>query len=442
MTASPDTQVGGATIGKAEVDCRCRWSEAQWGCFDRNAPAGILYNDICIKQPLDHWLQSAKICITMAETASSYALAKRKIPASRAAAATDGKSHSDNIQIARYYGPVSLLGPETVTSRSKTKSMEPHLGVVGMADFGGMGTNSSVSGDRRTQWEFRGERRTPRDGRTYRTMEWVYTADEQDDHGRHAMHTFSTAFAFQHRGHVPVFMRIEVEGELGNIFRRGIQSFSSHFGDKDRSILTEIKFNEDLAFGDNLKGAAKGLDGSMQQRYYKRLPVRPPESKPWESPPASAGEEGTSTAPAPEVVCYDATKEGAANRQELLEIFNRHQSETASTSTEPPSYTKVTQPNQGQSAVLPLVGLPNNAKKDTTADEYIIQSEKVDEEQIRLREVLENPTVMMIVRFVVMIIDFLHPALYRSMNYNRVAGALLALSILLWLCLGNSLFGK
>ncbi len=61
MEDSLDTQVGAAMIGKAEVDCRCRWSEAQWGslnktpldrALDQAAPAGILYNDITIRQPL------------------------------------------------------------------------------------------------------------------------------------------------------------------------------------------------------------------------------------------------------------------------------------------------------------------------------------------------------------------------------------------------------
>lgn len=420
--ASPDTQVGAAKIGKAEIDCRCRWSEAKWGNLDQNGPAGIIYNDITIKQPLDYWLLSARICITMSETASSYALDKRErrtVPAAASTEAEDGKNRNRNLQIAPYYGPFSLLGPQTITSRSKTKNAEPSVGVMGMVEFGGLGTNSTVSGERRTQWAFKGERRTPRDGTTYRTLEWVYTGDEQDHSGGFSMHTFSTAFAFQHQGDVPVFMRIEIEGELGNTLRRGIQSFSSHLGTKDKSILTEIKFDKDFSFRNSLKGAAEGLDKSMQERYYESLPVRPPEARPWGSEVSVSAAQGQeekkrTIGSAPEDEDYDS-KDVAANSQALLNIFNNQSAAPASTSTEPPSYTKVAQPHPMQPEILPAAAPKEPVNKETEVREkHNVHSVKKSEEQDSVREVLENPTLLMVASFIAMLLDFLYPASLRN----------------------------
>ncbi|KAH7307992.1 hypothetical protein B0I35DRAFT_483288 [Stachybotrys elegans] len=391
-----------------KVDCRCKWSEAQWGHLDDYAPAGILYNDITIKQPIDYWLSSARICITMSETASSYALGKQG--RKDIAAAADDWNSNRNLQVASYYGPMSLLGPETVTVRSKTKKLEPYIGVMGMAELGGIGKNTSVSSDRRTQWEFKGERRTPRDGTTYRTLERVYIGNEQD-HGSFKMHMFSTAFAFQHRGDVPVFMRIEIEGELGSKFRRGMQSFSSHFGNKDKSVLTEIRFDKDFLYkADSLKAVAQSLDISMQKRHYDNLAVRLPEARPWEYLPSAAPRHEAETAQGPEVAA-PGTTDNDVNIQELLEIFNG-ESKADSTSTKPPSYTTVTPPDTTQLGSYPG-GCPTESVTDKEAmstEGSTAKANDFEEKHDRPRDILENPTLLMVATFIAMIIDFFYPS--------------------------------
>lgn len=389
-----DTQVGSAKIRKAEIDCRCRWSEAQWGCLEKYTPAGIIYNDITIKQPPNHWLRSARICITMSESTSSYALGPGRRSRDDHEKRPRVKAAQDWVQITPFFGPLALLGPETVTAKSKTAEIAPSIGAMGTS-LGGVGISSRESREERSsRWQFRGVRTTPWDCKTYRTLEWVFTGDEKSCGGSgssHNTHTFNTAFAFEHRGDRPVCMRIEIEGELGNLFHRGVKLFSSHFNNRDKSVLTGINFTEGFTFEKRLANAANELDRMMFERYRASLPWRGSETRPLS--PTTEGSSSPEQEEETRLSIQNAAKE-AASTKALLGIFENKSLMT----------TDVAKPKDGDKPELSPEITPSTEVANTGA--YIEAEEGLDK---RVRDLLNNRAILVMAGFLVMILEFLYP---------------------------------
>ncbi|KAH7159525.1 hypothetical protein B0J13DRAFT_539113 [Dactylonectria estremocensis] len=276
-TLGPHLCVGSSNIGKAEIDCKYHWRKAAWGVLGTHeTPAGILYMDIAFRQPPGHWLHTASVFITMSETETSYALLKRGLKRDSICVS----SIDDNsVQMTEHFGPRTLVGIPSIESRTQSTKLTPTFGFTGI-EVGGVGFESNTSKDMTGQWVFQGSLRKPKDGNSYRTLQWDLTPNELD--GKHlSRQEFSTAFAFQHRQR-PVYMRVEIDGRLGSRCKRMQQKFSTKLGKQDKSTLTHIHFGEGFKFTKCLDEAAQSLNSSMELENLRKTPRELPDSIPAE----------------------------------------------------------------------------------------------------------------------------------------------------------------
>ncbi|KAL2139872.1 hypothetical protein VTI28DRAFT_4530 [Corynascus sepedonium] len=270
--------VGSASIGKVDIDCKYHWRKAQWGVLGREqTPAGIVYMDITFKQPHGYWLERATVYITLSEDMSSYALGapRRDRTKSRRSLESDYA-----VQITEHYGPRYLTGTKTVHTETKEDAFVPTVGVMGF-EFGGIGTTFSTSKERVGRWVFKGTVCRPQGRDGLRTLVWELSENSLNLEQVHNQ-TYQTAFAFEHSRR-PVFMRVEIEGKLRDRSRQmkhGLLRFSSTFGKKDYSTLTELDLSRQVEFNKSLDQIAQGLDMSMQMENCGNVPVEVPDPMP------------------------------------------------------------------------------------------------------------------------------------------------------------------
>ncbi|AEO68501.1 uncharacterized protein THITE_51372, partial [Thermothielavioides terrestris NRRL 8126] len=267
--------VGSATIGKVDIDCKYHWKKAQWGVLGREeTPAGVVYMDITFKQPHGYWLERASVFITLSEDMSSYALSA---PRQASTQPTRSLSSEYAVQFTNYYGPRLLTGTKTVSAESKEHTFVPTIGAMGF-QLGGIGLKSNSSAERVGRWVFKGTLCRPKGRDGLRTLEWELSENSINPDQVHGQ-TYQTAFAFEHSKR-PVFMRVEVEGKLRDRSRQmkhELLKFSSSFGRKDNSTLTELDLGRNVEFRKPLDHIAQSLDMAMQWENTGNLPVEVPD---------------------------------------------------------------------------------------------------------------------------------------------------------------------
>ncbi|KAF7555713.1 hypothetical protein G7Z17_g1971 [Cylindrodendrum hubeiense] len=263
--------VGSANIGKVEIDCRYHWKKAEWGLLGtRQTPAAILYIDITFRQPPGHWLQTASVFVTLSENDASYALVK---PSRQSIA-----NYSNNsVQMTEHFGPRTLVGIPSNESQTKCTKATPTVGFTGL-EVGGIGFESSTTKDKASQWVFQGSLRTPKDGSSYRTLQWDLSPNKLNP-TQLFRQDFSTGFAFQHRRQ-PIYMRVEINGKLGSKGKQILQRFSTAFGSKDKSTLTFMDLRNTSMFNKSLDETAKCLDLEMKMENLRKTPMELPHSIP------------------------------------------------------------------------------------------------------------------------------------------------------------------
>ncbi|KAL2193223.1 hypothetical protein P885DRAFT_45897, partial [Corynascus similis CBS 632.67] len=270
--------VGSASIGKVDIDCKYHWRKAQWGVLGREqTPAGIVYMDITFKQPHGYWLERATVYITLSEDMSSYALGAPRRDRTKLRRSLESDYA---VQITEHYGPRYLTGTKTVHTQTKEDAFVPTVGVMGF-EFGGIGTTFSTSKERVGRWVFKGTVCRPQGRDGLRTLVWELSENSLNPEQVHNQ-TYQTAFAFEHSRR-PVFMRVEIEGKLRDRSRQmkhGLLRFSSTFGKKDHSTLTELDLSRQVEFNKSLDQIAHGLDMSMQMENCGNVPVEVPDPMP------------------------------------------------------------------------------------------------------------------------------------------------------------------
>ncbi|MBE3048876.1 hypothetical protein IMZ48_41535, partial [Candidatus Bathyarchaeota archaeon] len=270
-------RVGHGAIGKVDIDCKYHWSKAQWGTLGPNKhPGGIMYMDITFKQPHGCWLERASVHITLSEDTASYALdvPRRSGESSRKSARSLEADYA--VQI-REYGPSCIIGTKTTGEKTVKTTAKPSIGATGLGEVSGMGRESGFSMEVSDRWVFQGTRCRPGGGDGIRTLEWELKENQMDPNQVHNRE-YKTAFAFEHSQR-PVFMRVEVEGELSSKrqkLKHKFATFSSNFGKEDKSTLTRMDFNRARVFEKSLDNVAKGLDMAMQYENSRNLAVEMP----------------------------------------------------------------------------------------------------------------------------------------------------------------------
>ncbi|KLU82303.1 hypothetical protein MAPG_01377 [Magnaporthiopsis poae ATCC 64411] len=289
--------VGSESVGKVEIECKYRWRQSQWGILGPQNPAGIVYMDIVFHQPDGYWLKNATVWITMGEDEkSTYARGspKKRLGADEYA-----------VQISEHYGPESLTGGKTSRTETKTTSLNPKVSILNVADIEGFSRTSEHTQERSKSWKFSGNVRRPQGCAGYRTLKWELIENDFDPDQPHSQE-YRTAFAFEHSQR-PVYMRVEIEGNLGRKSKRVWQNvnkrFSSCLGNKDKSTLTYIDLSKGPRSTYPLDELARSLKMAMELENYKNVPVVVPDPAPakffpdddWagNSPPEAGREQGT-----------------------------------------------------------------------------------------------------------------------------------------------------
>ncbi|KAK7414842.1 hypothetical protein QQX98_006357 [Neonectria punicea] len=380
--------VGSGNIGKVEVDCKYHWRKAQWGVLGSSEnPAGIVFIDITLKQPRGYWLENASVFVTLSENDSSYALVKSR---NRDDQQRSGSDYG--VQITEHFGPQRLAGNKVIEAQTKTTNLTPSVGVMGF-QLGGMGRDYCTTKEKTSQWQFQGARRTPKDGHGYRTLEWAFRADELD-HKNSPCQEFSTAFAFEHRKR-PVFMRVEVAGELGKKSKQiwqSVQTFSSKLGKEDKSTLTHIDLSETVSFRKNLDGLARGLHAMMERENLLKTPMEMPSSMPVNF----FSTESHDSAPCHQKPIKDArfqTKIEEIEDPIILSLRSRLEDDPATESVSDETL-------QGTTVV-------EESDTSSTVRDDISIKESVGDEDEKIRELLNVPAIFILVTSIAMVARFL-----------------------------------
>lgn len=278
--------VGEKTIGKVNIECKYRWRQSQWGLIGtQSSPAGIIYMDIMFHQPDGFWLESATVYITVGEDEHlTYALGKQKKGKSSGCRVHIPEhipiDSEHSVQISEHYGPKLLTGNKTLRQEVKTREFVPTLGVMGMAELGGVGHKSNYVQERVGCWRFQGNVCRPQGQPGFRTLRWDLTENKFEPDQPHSPE-YHTAFAFEHSRR-PVYMRVEIEGKLkskGQQMLHRAFRFSSAMGKKDHSTLTHMDLRK-LVPRRRLDEVARGLDMAMQMKNCEKVPVQVPGPRP------------------------------------------------------------------------------------------------------------------------------------------------------------------
>ena len=263
--------IGSTNIGKVDIDCRYHWKKTQWGVLgNEERPAGIVYMDITFKQPKGYWLDRASVFITLSEDMSSYAIAA---PPDSTAVEKPPPGSDYAVQITDHFGPRSLTGVPTLLAETKHDKFAPSVGAMGF-EVGGVGREFTTSKHRVGRWVFKGTVRRPKGRDGLRTLEWEISENDINPEQVHSQ-AYHTAFAFEHSER-PVFMRVEIQGKLRDRKRQWkheMLRFSSSFGKKDLSTLTELDLGRHIEFTRPLDKIAEGLDFAMEMANRRNIPV-------------------------------------------------------------------------------------------------------------------------------------------------------------------------
>ncbi|TLD20621.1 hypothetical protein PspLS_08436 [Pyricularia sp. CBS 133598] len=321
--------VGEKTIGKVNIECKYRWRQSQWGLIGtQSSPAGIIYMDIMFHQPDGFWLESGTVYITIGEDERlTYALRKQKKERSSGSRAHSPEyipiDSEHSVQMSEHYGPKLLTVNKTLRQENKTREFLPTLGVMGMAELGGVGHKSNYVQERVGCWRFQGNVCRPQGQPGFRTLRWDLTENKFEPDQPHSPE-YNTAFAFEHSKR-PVYMRVEIEGKLKSKSQRMLHRtcrFSSAMGNKDNSTLTHMDLRK-LMPHRRLDEVARGLDMAMQMKNCEKVPVqvsgpRPARFSSWDDYPPILDQ-----LPEKQAVRADQDKGRGGRVNPLIEILSR-----------------------------------------------------------------------------------------------------------------------
>ncbi|KAL8388803.1 hypothetical protein RB595_008942 [Gaeumannomyces hyphopodioides] len=262
------TSVGGAAIGKVQVDLKWNFRQSQWGCIDGDKPAGILYLDIGLHQQVDYRLVSIVVEVTLEDISPE-----------------DGGGDPDEdvpVQMTDWFGPKQILGREHVQHVTKDSKFQPSFEGFGFG-IGGVGKSSQSETLVRSRWEFAGRLKRPDRTKTravggthYKTLQWTVSENELESARNNTIHV---AFTFEHGGQ-PFHMHAKVEGTLRSKrdrFMNGLRDLK--FGPRhDRSgDVSTTYVGTYTGYRMPLDELAKGLDLAMQERNWRSRPAEIPE---------------------------------------------------------------------------------------------------------------------------------------------------------------------
>ena len=271
-TTSEQASVGGASIGKVEVDCKLLFKKSKWGLLDGSRPAGIIYMDLDFRQPQGYVLEWATVQVSLDDQTPHY------VPSATPLSRPFDVLGQYPIQMTPWFGPQHIVGPERVMHKSQTIDLKPNVQVAGNG-VGGVGRRDQATFEIPYRWKFTGSLVRPSakkpGGGQYKTLEWELKENDLEPGQTNKIHT---AFTFEYGGQ-PFFMKVVVKGGLKKLhhqFKHNLKSMK--FGprpNKNEDVSTTLV----NAYHGNrlpLDALARGLDNAMEMENYKRRPLELP----------------------------------------------------------------------------------------------------------------------------------------------------------------------
>ncbi|KAI9370902.1 hypothetical protein BJX61DRAFT_544162 [Aspergillus egyptiacus] len=188
-------------VGRVRADCRLRVTKSQWGCLGAaGTPAAIVYMDIAIDQPSNCLLESAKVIVTLDEADST----PKTVPM---------VLQNQTLQMTDYYGPKQLRGEATKVCVTRNVHLVPQVNVMGSGG-GGIGVEREKAVSSNSRWTFTGGL-LPADEMSpcCRTLKWELRENTEGPGRLNQSPVIHTAFTLQH-GDRPFIMRIKIQGRL------------------------------------------------------------------------------------------------------------------------------------------------------------------------------------------------------------------------------------
>lgn len=273
--------IGGAMIGKVDVDCKFRFKKSKWGYLNGKTPAAIIYLDLDFNQPVDCRLVWAKVRVVLREF--------KEDPSSPSAPAS-AKSQTQALQtqqqcpaqMTEYFGPKDMVRAERIEHREDKLSMQPEFEAAGFG-LGGVGPVFNKSYELSHRWNFTGRlvnshkkttrAASPGGSSLYRTLEWSVTENCLESGQGNCIHT---AFTFLHDGG-ELLMDVSVEGKLESKSERVKAAIGKlNFGSSERrpgdTATTRVgKYRGERA---PLISQARILEGSMVWENCEKRPIQ------------------------------------------------------------------------------------------------------------------------------------------------------------------------
>jgi len=252
---STDISVGNSEIGGVSVDCRFLFSKSRLGVLrDKEHHGGIIYMNLSINQPLDWSLREANISVILEDA-----------PSADSRRSDRRMSRGESVEILNeYYGPKSLVGPETTAETTKSYNIGPQVDVAG---FGGsMGEiGSSVTQPRTSWWNFSGTPKTANASSSskYTILTWTMSQNTLANSAEHPA-KIQTAFAFSHH-YQPFLLRVEIEGKLRHLHHRCKDKTIGLFtkAKREKSMLLLFKLGDEDRHEEQILEHAKALEAEM-----------------------------------------------------------------------------------------------------------------------------------------------------------------------------------
>lgn len=259
---SDEGSIGRRKYGKVTIDCKLRLSESKWGVLDNARPAGILYIDLTCNQPNGCRLSSACIKVTLEEY--------EETPSTRGKNTLQTTITPSRLHLEKF-GPTRLTGDPVTKNHQREFSLQPQVGIGGLADFGGVGPKWSRSGQYTSHWIIDGhtvatdDKKEKVPGIAYRTIQWDLTENALAfQQAIDRPNVIRTAFAFEHELK-PFYIKVEIKGKLMDMTDRFATAiFPSSLKRNQGTTLTLVELvPSDAAHNQRLDEAANRLETQM-----------------------------------------------------------------------------------------------------------------------------------------------------------------------------------
>lgn len=189
--------IGGASLGKVDIDVELRFAKSKWGFLHGHTPAGILFVDVDIHQRANCKLEWARVKVVLRDKEPNM---PSKYPT----------------QMTHFFGPKHLTGTESLEHKESNLQFQPSAEFMGTG-VSGLGASFSSKVEKVHRWDIRGQRILCRPaagilGLHYNALEWEMTENKLESRRGNRI---CTAFAFTHSGN-EILMDVIVEGRLSS----------------------------------------------------------------------------------------------------------------------------------------------------------------------------------------------------------------------------------